>query len=339
MARNATPIKYEKKRKSLLPRRGGGARSASSSLGDRFDAWRLHHKASSKDAVQRMRNSPVGTLMTVLVIAIALALPTGVAVLLDNARAVTSGWDGNAHLSVFLHTNIGEERQRELAAEWQRRDDVERTSVITREQALAEFRQLSGFGEVLDALPDNPLPPLVMVFPTDTGAQALERLRRQLEAAPEVELAQLDIEWVQRLHAMIDLGERVVGALTLALALAVVLVMVNTIRLGIESRRDEIVVVKVVGGTDGFVRRPFLYTGFWHGIAGGVLAVLLVQVTLWWLGNPVDRLMALYESEYSLIRMSFSDMLSLPFYAGLLGLIGAWLAVSRHLGEIEPNVL
>lgn len=336
MPRNATPKKPVKR---ILPRRGGGARSASTSFRDRFDAWRLHHRDSGRDALRRMRNSPVGTLMTVMVIAIALALPAGVTVLLENAQALTRGWDGNAHLSVFLEQDVSNDRQRELADSWADRDDVSRTTLITREEALAEFRELSGFGEVLDALPDNPLPPLVMVFPVDTGPAALERLRASLQELPEVELAQLDIEWVQRLHAMIDLGDRLVGALTLALALAVVLVMVNTIRLGIESRRDEIVVVKVVGGTDGFVRRPFLYTGFWHGLAGGAVAVILVQGTLWWLGNPVDRLMTLYESDYSLSGMGFVPALILPLYAGGLGLIGAWLAVSRHLRDVDPNIL
>lgn len=337
MSRNATPKQTPKRR--ILPRRGGGARSASTSWRDRFDAWRLHHRDSALDALRRMRTSPVGSLMTVMVIAIALALPAGVAVLLENAQALTRGWDGNAHLSVFLEQDVSNESQRELADAWTEREDVLRTTVITREEALAEFRELSGFGEVLDALPDNPLPPLVMVFPVDTGPAALERLRSNLQELPEVELAQLDIEWVQRLHAMIDLGNRLVGALTLALALAVVLVMVNTIRLGIESRRDEIVVVKVVGGTDGFVRRPFLYTGFWHGLAGGVVAVILVQGALWWLGNPMDRLMALYDSDYSLSGLGFVSALTLPLYAGGLGLIGAWLAVSRHLRDVDPNIL
>lgn len=337
MARNATPKKQHKRR--IMPRRGGGARSAASSLRDRFDAWRLHHRDSARDALRRMLASPVGSLMTVMVIAIALALPAGVAVLLDNAQALTRGWDGNAHLSVFLEQEVSTERQRALAEEWTAREDVSRTTLITREEALAEFRELSGFGEVLDALPDNPLPPLIMVFPVDTGPAALERLRVSLQAFPEVELAQLDIEWVQRLHAMIELGERVVGALTLALALAVVLVMVNTIRLGIESRRDEIVVVKVVGGTDGFVRRPFLYTGFWHGLAGGVVAVILVQATLWWLGNPLERLMDLYDSDYSLTGMGLVSSVTLPLYAGGLGLVGAWLAVARHLRDVDPNIL
>ena len=332
MARNPS-------QKGPAPRRESGARTARTSLRDRLTAWRLHHRDSARDAWQRMVAAPVGTAMTVLVIAIALALPAGISVLLENARALTRDWDGNVHLSVFLNEDIGESEQRDIAEQWNARDDVARTSVITREDALREFRELSGFGEVLEALPDNPLPPVIMVYPVDTGPAALERLRVWLDGRDTVDIAQLDVEWVQRLHAMLEVGERIVGALTLALALAVLLVMVNTIRLAIENRRDEIRVIKTVGGTDSFVRRPFLYTGFWHGLAGGILAVLLVQIALLWLGGAVDNLMTLYESDYSLTGLPWTMLFILPLFAGLLGLLGAWLAVGRHLREMDPDFL
>lgn len=317
-------------------RREAGARTARNSLRDQLYAWRLHHLSSARDAWQRMVAAPVGTAMTVLVIAIALALPAGISVLLENARVLTRDWDGNVHLSVFLRGDVGEARQREIAGDWGAREDVDSTSVITSDEALREFQALSGFGEVLEALPDNPLPPVITVYPTDTGSSALRRLQEDLNALDEVDIAQLDVEWVQRLHAMLEVGDRIVTALTLALALAVVLVVVNTIRLAIENRRDEIVVTKTVGGSDAFVRRPFLYTGFWHGLAGGVLAVLLVQGTLWWLSGAVDRLMALYDSDYSLTGMPAEMLVVLPVFSGLLGLLGAWLALGRHLREMDP---
>lgn len=339
MARNATPLKPRRQAPPPAPKPRAGARATRSAWHHRFEAWRLHHRDSAVDALRRMRATPAATAMTVLVIAIALALPAGITVLLENARAATQGWDGNAHLSVFLKRDTDSSRQQALANTWGARADVERVQVVTREQALAEFRTLSGFGEVLDALPDNPLPPLVMVFPRDTTPVALETLQKQLGEAHEVDLVQLDVQWVKRLHAMLELAGRIVGALTLALALAVVLVVVNTIRLAIESRREEIVVVKIVGGTDGFVRRPFLYTGFWYGLAGGLVAVLLVQIALLWIGSPVDQLTALYESEYSLIGMGWINAGVLPLFAGLLGLMGAWLAVSRHLQDVDPHLL
>lgn len=338
MARNATPKRPASPKKQPR-RRPGGARSAATSLQDRFEAWRLHHRDSALDAAHRLRATPASTLMTMLVIAIALALPTGLGVLLDNVRELTATWGGNAHLSVFLKEDVDEKRQRGLAADWEKRGDVRRVEVITPEQALEEYKRLSGFGDVLDALPDNPLPPVITVFPVDTDPVALKALREQLAAADRVDLVQLDIEWVRRLHAMIDVGERMVSALALALALAVMLVVVNTIRLAIESRRDEITVIKIVGGTDGFVRRPFLYTGFWYGLAGGLIAVLLVQVTLWWLDAPVNRLAGLYQSDYSLTGLNPGAFLLLPLFAGTLGLMGAWLAVGRHLRDVDPNSL
>lgn len=318
-------------------RRPGGARSTRTSLGDRLTAWRHHHRDSLRDALSRMRAAPSSALMTVLVIAIALALPAGLAVLLDNARVITKGWDGNAHLSVFLEMDVDESRQQRLADDWAGFDTVKRTEVITRAQALDEFKSLSGFGDVLEALPDNPLPPLIVVYPDNTAPGQVEALQTRLNALPEVDNAQLDVAWVRRLHAIIELGDRLIGVLTLGLAAAVVLVVVNTIRLAIESRREEIVVIKIVGGTDGFVRRPFLYSGFCFGFAGGVLSLVLVGTALWWLGGPIDELLNLYESEHSLTGMSPSTVLVLPMFSGTLGLLGAWLAVSRHLGDVEPQ--
>ena len=160
---------------------------------------------------------------------------------------------------------------------------------------------------------------------------------RWLEGAADRAEGRLDAPIAALSRALIELGERLISALTLALAAAVVLVVVNTIRLAIESRREEIVVVKIVGGTDGFVRRPFLYTGFCFGFAGGLTAVILVQTALWWLGGPIDELLALYNSEESLTSMAASNLIVLPLFSGILGLLGAWLAVGRHLGEIEPN--
>lgn len=316
-----------------------GARRTEQGWQDQLQAWQLHHRASARDAWQRLLKAPVATFMTVLVIAIALALPAGLSVLLTNAQQATQDWDGNAHLSVFLEQQLATQAQQSLADTWRERDDIQRVEVISSEQALEEFKTLSGFGDALDALPENPLPPLLMVYPNTTDAIALEKLSQELEQAEGVDLVQLDVLWVKRLHAMLETVGRIVSVLTLALATAVVLVVVNTIRLGIESRREEIVVVKIVGGTDGFVRRPFLYTGFCYGVLGGMLAVVLVQLALFWVGQPVDELILLYESQFVLMGIGWSNVVVVPVFAGLLGLIGAWLAVSRHIQDVDPYLL
>lgn len=337
MSRNATPLRTPKPKAQKPVKRKTGAQSAHTSLRDQLQSWQLHHRASGRDALRRMRQTPASSMMTVLVIAIALALPAGLSVLLENVSALTRGWDSNAHLSVFLKDSVSESTQRQLSEKWGKKMAVARSEVITREQALEEYKALSGFGDVLDALPDNPLPPLIIVYPDDTTPKALEVLQSELEKDTNVDVVQLDIEWVRRLHAMLELGTRIVAALGIALALAVVLVVVNTIRLAIESRREEIVVIKIVGGTNGFVRRPFLYTGFWFGLFGGIVSVVLVKIALWWIDSPIDQLIALYESDLSISGLHAEAAFTLPVFSGLLGLMGAWVAVGRHLKDIEPQ--
>ena len=337
MARNATPSKPKPNRPDRSIKRAIGASAAKTSLKDRLTSWQEHHRDSLLDALRRMVQQRSSSIMTILVIAIALALPTGLTLLLDNAKHLTQDWDGETPISVYLDLSLSDERQQQLAERWRNQADIADTRLITRQQAMDEFRALSGFGEVLDALPDNPLPALIIVTPRDTHPSAVDALQQRLKQERGVDLVELDLEWVQRLHALIELGQRLISALTLALALAVMLIVVNTIRLGIENRRDEILVIKIVGGTDGFVRRPFLYTGFCFGFIGGLVAAVLVQITLLWLSGPVDTLLSLYQSDDQLRSLDLTGLLTLPLFSGLLGLLGAWLAVNRHLHDIEPN--
>jgi cell division transport system permease protein len=277
--------------------------------------------------------------MTWLVIGIAMALPGALYVGLSNVESVSRGWDGAAQISLYLHKVVAEQDGRKLARTLEQRDDVAGIEFISRVQALEEFQQLSGYGDVLDHLEDNPLPAVIVVRPVEQemSAAATERLFNELKALAQVDRAVLDLEWVQRLYSMMALGKRLTLALALLLALGVLLVIGNTIRLAIESRRDEIVIVKLVGGTNGFVRRPFLYTGLWYGLGGGILAWLIITISLFWLGPPVAELAGLYQSEFQLQGLGFIDSLLLWLAGGLLGLLGSWLAVSRHLGAIEPR--
>jgi cell division transport system permease protein len=158
-----------------------------------------------------------------------------------------------------------------------------------------------------------------------------------LQQLPEVELAQMDLQWVQRLYSLLAVGQRVTLALALLLGLGVLLVTGNTIRLAIENRRDEILVIKLVGGTDAYVRRPFLYTGLWYGLGGSIVAGLLLSLVMLWLDGPVGLLAALYQSRFELHGLGFAGTLMLALAGALLGLAGAWLAVARHLGAIVPR--
>jgi cell division transport system permease protein len=286
-----------------------------------------------------MLRKPFGSLATWLVIGIALALPGGLYVAIDNLEKLSATWDGAPQVSLFLRLSVDDEAARLLSEKLARRADVAQAHFISREQALAEFRQQSDFGNVVDQLESNPLPAVIMLRPKQDqhDAEVVQRLFEEVKVLPEVERGVLDLQWVQRLYAMLTIGRRIALALGIMLGLGVILVVGNTIRLAIESRRDEILVVKLVGGTNAFVRRPFLYTGLWFGLGGGIVACGILSASLWWLGNPVAYLADLYSSRFALTGLGVSNTLALLLSGTLLGWLGAWWAVERHLGAIEPR--
>jgi cell division transport system permease protein len=251
---------------------------------------------------------------------------------------VSDSWDSPAQISLFLQDAVSSDRVHELQAEFAAHKDVSETRFISREEALDEFRDLSGFADVLANLEENPLPNVILVTPHAVlDEPTVSALRAELEENPEVAEAVLDMEWLQRLNTLMELSRRIVLAVGGMLVIGVLLILGNTIRLSIESRRDEIVIVKLVGGSNGFVRRPFLYTGLWYGVGGGVLAAILVSSALWFLEEPIGDLALLYESAFYLTGLGVMGALNLVILGGLLGLAGAWLAVSRHLVHIEPQ--
>ena len=286
----------------------------------------------------RVLDSPGSSVLTWLVIGIALALPVGLNVALDNVSQVSAGWDSPAQISLFLQGEVSPDRLRELEGEMDARQDVSKTRVISRDEALDEFRTLSGFADILASLQENPLPDLILVTPDAAlDGPAVSALREELQGNSDVAEAVLDMEWLQRLNSLMALSRRLVVAIGCMLVVGVMLILGNTIRLAIEGRRDEIVIVKLVGGSNGFVRRPFLYTGLWYGVGGGVLAALLVSAALWSLEKPISDLAMLYESAFQLSGLGVMGSLNLVILGGLLGLAGAWLAVSRHLARIQPR--
>ena len=319
-------------------RRKEGASLSRTDLRGHAKAWIQHHRLSAADSLMRVLDSPGSSVLTWLVIGIALALPVGLNVALDNVSQVSAGWDSPAQISLFLQAEVSPDRLRELEGEMGARQDVSKTRVISRDEALDEFRTLSGFADVLASLQENPLPDLILVTPDAAlDGPAVSALREELQGNSDVAEAVLDMEWLQRLNSLMALSRRLVVAIGCMLVVGVMLILGNTIRLAIEGRRDEIVIVKLVGGSNGFVRRPFLYTGLWYGVGGGVLAALLVSAALWSLEKPISDLAMLYESAFQLSGLGVMGSLNLVILGGLLGLAGAWLAVSRHLARIQPR--
>lgn len=302
-------------------------------------SWGNSHRDSARLALQRVAEAPFGTLMIVLVMGIVLALPMGLAVLIDQVERLGVDWQRAAELSVYLQDDVDGREAVSLTQQIAARADVDAAQLVDREQALAEFQQHSGLGDALEQLAYNPLPNLILVTPRsiEGGAAALQPMRDQLAGLPGVDVVQIDLLWVERLTAILKMFERFTGGLAVLLITALLLVMANTIRLAIQSRREEILVVKLVGGTDAFVRRPFLYLGVYYGVLAGALAWLLVAVGLGWLNITVREVAALYQSDFALTGMPLADGTLLLAGAMLLGLAGAWLAVGRHIREIEPQ--
>ena len=286
----------------------------------------------------RIAQQPIATLMTMGVIAVALALPLFLSLLLQNARSATGNWNDAYDLSVYLDKKAGAGRVQTLAKQLRQRGDVAAVRIITAEQALAEFRSDSGFGSALDALGDNPLPDTLVVTPTLSAStpQGTESLKTAIAAMSDVQTVQIDTEWVKRLHAMLDLLRRVVLLTGGLLGLGVVLIVSNTIRLDILNRRAEIEVMKLVGASDGFARRPFLYSGIWYGLGGGLLALMLVAVASTVLARPVAQLAFLYGSAFSLQGLKMVAALAVLGLSVGLSWLGSWLAATRHIRAIEP---
>jgi len=299
--------------------------------------WLSHHLHVLFFSLGRIVRTPLPSLMMVALIGIALALPTSLYLLLENVQHVSKGLGFASQISLFLNQDASEVQVRHLADQLYRHPDIASVRVITPAEALAEYRLLSGFGEALDALEENPLPAVLVIQPVISKAAVVQSLIDKLALLPEVDTAQFDMLWLKRLFTIIEIMRRGVLILATLLSLAVLLVIGNTIRSAIYTYRDEIEVYKLVGATDAFIQQPFLYMGFWFGFAGGTIAWFLVSFSFWFVQGQVQQLIVLYNSQFELIILNITSSLGLLTISIMLGLLGAWLAVRRHLKEIQPR--
>jgi cell division transport system permease protein len=297
------------------------------------------HMQSLLGSMGRLARSPFSTALTVLVIALALALPTALRLLVLNAQAATGGFSSAIELSVYLKTDVPLIKAQQLERNVRQRADVAHVELIPADKAMEEFRNYSGFGVALEALKDNPLPHVLHVEPREDSqtAAAVESLRRYFTAWPEVDLVQVDTEWVQRFNAILDVLRHLLAIAAVLLGAGVLAVIGNTIRLEILNRRAEIEVTKLVGGSNAFVRRPFLYTGVLYGLAGALLAWAIVEAAVVVLGGPISTLAELYGSRFSLQGPPRDDVGVLLATGIVLGWMGAWISAARHLRRIEPR--
>lgn len=308
-----------------------------SSTSDRFKSFLRLHKREAELSAQRIRASGSTSLLTALVIAIALALPTSLHLLLSNVQVLLNSWDQQSNLTIFLDSGLSEKAVSTLDKKVRAWPEIKSSRYISAEQALEDFRENSGLEEVLASLDENPLPAAIVLEPKVQKVAELEQLEQKLAKISGVDSVVIDTAWIARLNAMLDLGKRFILALGVALSCAVLLVIFNTIRLAIANRADEILITKLVGATDSFVRRPFLYTGAWFGLGGGVIALVLAEVLIILLQKPVVQLASLYQSDYTLQGVSPIELALVPMAGLSIGIIGSYMAVSNYLHELAPE--
>ena len=299
----------------------------------------VRHAQQAMASMGELWRTPLSSLMTMAVLGVSLSLPAALQVLVKNAETITQSWNGAAEISLFINDSRNEQSIQSLIARINVFPEVYKVNYISKDQALKEFQKSSGFGDALSYLDTNPLPAVVTVTPTSkysspTGAR---ELLQKLEHEPEVKFGRLDVEWLERLQAVINLLERTTTAIAILLVLAVVLIIGNTVRLAIMNRRGEIEIMKLVGATEGFIQRPFLYTGIWYGVIGGILAWLIINILVLYLDGALSSLLGLYDNQISMKGLGFGELIDLVVAASFLGWLGSYLSVRQHLKKIEPS--
>ncbi|MFT5425267.1 MAG: cell division transport system permease protein [Gammaproteobacteria bacterium] len=300
--------------------------------------WGLLHVQSFVYSLGQYCRNLLTSILTTAVIGISLALPGGFYLLLENAQQITSGWDGAIQITAFLKQDVDDTQAADVIARLLVNPKIDTAKFIQREEALAEYKELSGFSEVIDLLDENPLPSIIIIFPKLTALpdggdqQIIEFLYTQ----PEIEIAQYDQQWVKRLYGIIDIIQRCIIIFSAFIGFGVLLIVGNTIRMAIYHHRNEIQITKLFGATNAFIQRPFLYTGFWYGFSGGIASWALLTLTLQFLKSPVIQLAELYASEFNLVGLSSMETLIMLSCGVFLGLFGSWISVQRHLRAIEP---
>jgi cell division transport system permease protein len=305
---------------------------------NKMGAYFLHHMQSLVFSLGKIYKTPTTTIMTVAVIGITLSLPGGFYLFLKNIDAVSGDFRSSNQIVLYLDIALDEKKARALERQVADMPDVVETEFVSKQNSLEKFRQTSGFGKSIDTLSSNPLPHTIIVEPVSSADTfAVKNLLNLLQTLPGVEIAKLDTEWLERLYTILEIAKRSVAIITILFGFAVLLIIGNTIRLDIQNRYQEIIVTKLIGATNAFIRRPFLYGGLWYGLLGGLISWLIVEIGYLAISGPLERLNLLYQTDLVLITFTFQDFIILISSSTLLGLTGSWIAVARHLNQIEPT--
>ena len=327
--RKAKPVKSD----APQTQRAGG------SYKDRLIAYRDQHAQSLFSSLGRLFSTPFTTTMTIGVLALAIALASGFYLVVVNLQQLTSGLEASNQISLFLRDEISEAHANKFADKLRKNPDVQHVKVITKKQAMVEFKGFSGFGDAIDVLEKNPLPIVLEVLPKDAlvDKQALTTLFENFKKSTEVDFAQMDMAWVERLQSIVATARLSAILLAIVLGLAVFFIAGNTIRLEIHNRRQEIIIAKLVGATNGFIQRPFLYTGFWIGFLSGVFGWFIVTFFMLILRSSVENLSGLYNGAFHLMFFSYAETLLLLTISTTLAVVGSWIVLHIQIKQLQPE--
>ena len=284
-----------------------------------------------------LMRAPLASIMTIAVIGVAMALPAGFYLLLQNFQSISKSWQDSPSISLYLKKNITDKEAQQIINDLKNKPSIKTVTYISAEQGLEEFKKATQLGDVISALNNNPLPPVLIVTPRIHGQSPnnTQQLLMDLKAMPMVDVAEFDMTWVKRLYYFIAIGKRIVDALALLFCISVILIVGNTIRLTTQNHRQEITILKLVGATNAFIRRPLLYRGLIYGLLGGGVAWLLVSTMLWWLSHPVALLAQTYGNDFRIHGLNPVTGMSILTITGILGFLGSWAAIRRHLTAPE----
>lgn len=314
-------------------------RTAGGNFIDKLHAYRDHHAHALFSSLGRLVATPFTSIMTIAVLAISISLASGFYIMVINVQQLTANLENSNQISLFLKDEVSTDNATNLANNIRKNPSVQTVKIITKEQALAEFKTYSGFGAAIDILDKNPLPIVLQVLPKNTlkDKPELETLFKTVEKFDEVDYAQVDMQWVERLQSMVEVARRGTALFSFMIGLGVLFIIGNTIRLELHNRRDEVMISKLVGATNAFIRRPFLYTGFWIGFISGISAWFIVAILMLILRQPVEKLSGLYEGDLHLIFLSFTETLALLLASSVLGVFSSWVVLLFQLRHTRPE--
>jgi len=310
-----------------------------SSFSEKSQAYLQLHAHAFFSSLGRFFRNPFSSAMTIIVMAITISLATGFYLVVLNLQQLTGNIESTNQISLFLKSSINEASGEQLTKRIKANHQVERVKLISKQQGLEDFKQYSGFGEVLNILDNNPLPAVIQVLPKNTlnDLQGVNQLMEKLNRLPEVDYAQMDMQWITRLQAIMKIMQRGVLLLATLLGFAVLFITGNSIRLELQNRRDEVLIAKLVGATHSFIQRPFLYTGFWLGLFSGILAWILVTLILFLMQTPIEALSGEYDGQFVLRYLNLFETFVLLVLTSALGVIGAWVVLLQQLKQIKPE--